>query len=459
MSSCVTPEQYAVEFLPASEIVPSPENDEVYGAVGFDETMLQLISSIKLRGLEEPIIVSADNYIISGHRRYFACVKLGLDEIPIRRKHFSRSEELEHWPKILTEYNPQRVKNARSLLKEALMRHADEPQQLLRRYRKESVDVDATFADVSGTKVIEDIGDRQAEFLNACVDVVNRLKKFWPLQVRQIHYNLLNNPPLTQVVKRSTKPKDHWRYRNTQDCYNRLVNLLVPARYHGHISWNAIDDPTRPQFENSGFRSLAEYIEQEMESFLCDYHLDRQLSQPRHIEVLGEKNTLLQTLKPICEEFYVPLTIGRGCCSHPVWRDIAGRFRRSGKERMSLLVLSDYDAAGFYLAEDAARSLRDLWEIPLDFQRVGVNREQIDEQELQGDFNPEKAEGAKLKKFVERTGSNQSWEIEALDPNYLQEQVRRAILENLDKDAYEETIAQENSDVDQLAEIRSGIMF
>lgn len=450
---------YSVEIVDIRSVKPSPENDEIYGEVGYDEKMQELIDSIWSRGLEEPIIVSADNYIVSGHRRYFACRQTAMEEIPIRRKSFTRQHSLEQWPRILIEYNPQRVKGARSLLKEAMLRFADQPQQLLKQHKIESIRVDAEFTTVDGIKSVPSIGRRQYEFLKACVDVVNRLKEFWPLQVRQIHYNLLNNPPLTQIVKRSGKPEDHWRYRNTQECYSRLVTLLVSARYHGHISWDAIDDPTRPHFPNRGFDSLSEYVDQQMGSFLCGYHLDRQKSQPRHIEVLGEKNTLLQTLKPVCCEFYVPLTIGRGCCSHTVWRDIARRFKDSGKDRMSLLVLSDHDAAGFDLADDSVRSLRDLWGVPVDFHRVAVNQGQIEELNLQGDFNPEKAAGTKLEKYKERTGADRSWELEALDPSYLQDQVRQAILDNMDMSLYDETVAREGEDVRALAAIRRELAF
>lgn len=62
-------QRFQVDFVDIESIKPSPENDEVYGAVQDDEQMESLIDSIQRRGLEEPLIVSSDSYIISGHRR------------------------------------------------------------------------------------------------------------------------------------------------------------------------------------------------------------------------------------------------------------------------------------------------------------------------------------------------------------------------------------------------------
>src|ERR1700733_10582948 len=63
---------YKVELVPASEIQPSPENTELYGQLDFrNDSALPLLSrSIADIGLEEPIILTLDNFILSGHRRF-----------------------------------------------------------------------------------------------------------------------------------------------------------------------------------------------------------------------------------------------------------------------------------------------------------------------------------------------------------------------------------------------------
>ena len=140
------------------------------------------------------------------------------------------------------------------------------------------------------------------------------------MSIRQIHYRLLNNPPLMQTPKRSKFSAEHYRYRNDGASYEALVRLLGPARYNGEIPMNCIDDPTRPQKTFGGFDSVAEFVNQQIDRFLIGFHRDRQLDQPRHIEVFSEKSTLYRISERACRRYYVPFSIGRGYCSIPVWR-------------------------------------------------------------------------------------------------------------------------------------------
>jgi len=343
-------------------------------------------------------------------------------------------------------------------LKEALLRFSiDDPTQLLDRWADDSLE-EVEFTHVEGFKTIPKISAKKREFLEATKLIVDELRPFWPLTVRQIHYKLLNNPPLTSKPRRSKYPPEKYRYRNDKPSYSALISLLTQARYKGEVSMFAIDDPTRPVVRRTGFRNASHFIKQNMDGFLTGYHRDMQRDQPRHIEVLGEKNTLLQILKPVCRELYVPLTLARGYASIPVFRDMAKRFKESGKESMSLIAVSDYDPEGFDLVDDAVRSLRDLWGVDVDYCRVGVTREQIEELELHTDFNPAKETSSRIESFKERTGGTDTWEVEALEPGYLREKVRDAIMANMDQEIYDECIAQEIRDAEELAEYRSQIV-
>ena len=82
---------YTVNLVPIGSIKPSPENDDIYGAIQQDEQLDALIDSIRRRGLEEPILITADGYILSGHRRYFACCHLGFVEIQFAEKRMSHT--------------------------------------------------------------------------------------------------------------------------------------------------------------------------------------------------------------------------------------------------------------------------------------------------------------------------------------------------------------------------------
>lgn len=358
----------------------------------------------------------------------------------------------------MIEYNPQRVKSVGAVLGEALLRdnNAADTYAAIKRRREASMTVNADFMVVEGAKEIESISAKQQEFLAAIQHVIEQLRGYWPLSIRQIHYRLLNDPPLRQTPKRSRVGAERWRYKNDDSSYDALVRLLKSARYLGKVSMTCIDDPTRPQKTFGGFDSVSEFVQQEIEGFLTGFNRDRQQSQPRHIEVFGEKNTLYKMLQRACSQYYVPFSIGRGYCSIPVWRDMERRFRQSGKERMTLIIVSDFDPAGLGLADDAIRSLK-LHRIPVDGHRIAVTREQIEELGLADDFNPAKEDGGKRAAFVERTGDTKTWEVEALPPDYLVEQIKAAIEANMDMEVYEQVCEQEEEDCGELCRIREQI--
>lgn len=263
---------------------------------------------------------------------------------------------------------------------------------------------------------------------------------------------------LTAKPERSKHGTEHYRYKNDVSSYKALGRLLGTARYIGNVDIDAIDDPTRPMFHDRGFNNASEYAEQEVRNLLTGYHRDRQVDQPRHIEALIEKNTLITIVKPICREYYIPLSASRGYASIPLWRDMARRFKRSGKSAMSLIVASDLDPEGMDLADDAIRTLRGIWGIPVEYHRVGVNREQVDELGLAEDFNPAKVTSSRYKAYVEENGDNRTWELEAVPPNVIETEFRKSVEANMDMDIYRQTIEAEQSDVAEIARIRAEIV-
>jgi ParB-like chromosome segregation protein Spo0J len=70
-------DRYAVKFVPVDSITPSPENDEIYGPIEHDDSMDNLIGSMRRKGMEEPILLTTDRFILSGHRRHYAAKWLG----------------------------------------------------------------------------------------------------------------------------------------------------------------------------------------------------------------------------------------------------------------------------------------------------------------------------------------------------------------------------------------------
>ena len=222
--------RYQVKFVHLDHVRPSPENVDVYGEIDTttDPELIPLMESIRRMGLEEPIVVTVDGYILSGHRRYVCCLLLGWKFIPVRRSKVSRAGSADYH-RLLVQYNPQRLKTVKATLAERFITGPEfRTESDFRALTFKKASTTATFVSVAGVKTTTAISEKRGEFLEAVVQVVKELEEFWPLSIRTIHYRLLNQPPLTQI----TKTRDErWRYRNDKSSYSLLSELCVSARY------------------------------------------------------------------------------------------------------------------------------------------------------------------------------------------------------------------------------------
>ena len=93
-----------------TKIKPHPLNAKIYNPEGLED----IITSISNVGLLDPIVILKDHTIISGHRRYYACLELGMKKVSVEVKDIPKDEV----PLILVSYNTQRVKGASEILNE-----------------------------------------------------------------------------------------------------------------------------------------------------------------------------------------------------------------------------------------------------------------------------------------------------------------------------------------------------
>jgi hypothetical protein len=142
-----------VELL--SGIRPCPENDGIYAAPSMDDPdIIDLINSIRANGLLEPIQISADNVIISGHRRRFCAFQAGLRAVPVIRSMLSYADDREAFLKLLVEANTQRKKTAGMLLREAAMKiDPEQAYEELKQGRAEKENERRFWSDVSDQEV------------------------------------------------------------------------------------------------------------------------------------------------------------------------------------------------------------------------------------------------------------------------------------------------------------------
>jgi ParB-like nuclease domain len=196
------PERDLVRVCPLEAIIPAPENDDIYNRIALDDPeMIELARSIKTHGVQQPLLVSQDGYIISGHRRRIAAKIAGLMMVPVRTHTVSRTQDPEAFLKLLVEMNSQRIKSVSVQLHETLIKiDPKKAHQQIVNDRKEK-DAQRSLNNLT-TIDPKDNGRRckikaKRAFLDAVLRILEEQREYWPLSDRQIHYRLLNDPPLT----------------------------------------------------------------------------------------------------------------------------------------------------------------------------------------------------------------------------------------------------------------------
>jgi len=367
-----------------------------------------------------------------------------------------RKDNPDEFIRLLMEHNRQRVKSLDEVVREEVVSTSPEvAYKALLEHRKQDSDMSG-FSELTS---VENLPKKRRaafskgkwHFIDAVIEVVEGLRKFLPISDRQIHYALLNNPPMKGGTKRSS------RYANDLQSYHDLTDVLTRLRLDGTIPWEYIVDETRPVLKWDVHKTLAPFLRRELERFLGGYRRDYIQSQPCHIEVVAEKLTLKGILKPVVSYYGIPLTIGRGFSSTPPRHDMAERFEKSGKDRLVVLILSDFDPDGETIAESFKRSMRDDFGIEsIEAFKVALNAGQVEQFDLPSKMKAKKG-SATRKRFVNRFGDN-VFELEALRPDVLQRLLTEAIDSVIDAKAFNAELDAEKAESVKIEAYRAGLL-
>jgi hypothetical protein len=445
--------QARVEMAPIRLIRPSPENDLVYKPVEVNNAVFQRFAAgIEADGILNPLVVSRDYYIISGHRRHAAAVHVGLEDVPVIVADVNRGDgerASSKFIQLLTKHNDQRVKSIGEQLRESVVTAspADAYRSLVT-YRRDKAKVKVKALKIVGKTERTELTAAKVPFFNAVVKVLNERKQFWPLSDRQIHYVLLNNPPLIHASKPGS------RYRNDKESYHALLLLLSSARVLGRIPWNVIADPTRPVIHYEGWPEPGAFLKEQLDDvILRGYFRNLLQSQPNHFELLGEKNTVEPVMRQIASFYTMPLTICRGYPSLPPRHDIAERFKASGKAKLVLLVASDFDPEGEDIPHSVARSLRDDFGVKsIHAVKVALTARQVKRFKLKPNCEAKK-NSTRFSRFAKEHGTS-VFELEALDPLQLDGVIRDGIDAVMDRELFQAELAAEREDAARIETIR-----
>ena len=258
--------------------------------------------------------------------------------------------------------------------------------------------------------------------INTIVDTYKR--QGFELTLRQVYY---------QLVARAIIP-------NNERSYKNLGNLISDARLAGLISWDAIEDRTRNLRYNSHWSNPSSIIQSAAASYMTD-HWD---GQEYYVEVWVEKDALIGIVGQICSQLDVNHFSCRGYVSQSeMWSASQRLLREQECHNVVLLHLGDHDPSGKDMSRDIQERLRTFGVEDLEFHRLALNMNQIEE--YSPPPNPTKLSDSRATGYIQKYGY-ECWELDALEPAVIKELIKTNVLKYRDEDLYLETINYQNDE-------------
>lgn len=253
----------------------------------------------------------------------------------------------------------------------------------------------------------------------------------YSMTVRQIYY---------QMVARGLTGGE-----NSGRMYSQVQGALNTGRMQGLISWTALEDRGRNLM---GLRTQTS-IPSALKKLKSEYRRDLWVGQQWRPEVWIEKEALIGVIGGICNRLRVDFFACKGYNSQSEqWR--AGRrfasYVQKG-QRPIVFHLGDHDPSGIDMTRDNRERLSMFAGVPVTVQRLALNMPQVEE--LRPPPNPAKITDSRAADYIARFG-DESWELDALDPKYIERLIEKAILQVRDEALYKRELERENSEIAQL---------
>lgn len=258
------------------------------------------------------------------------------------------------------------------------------------------------------------------------------------LTLRQLYY---------QCVSRDIIP-------NKQSEYKRLGSIVNDGRLAGLIDWDAVEDRTR-EVKSIGHWDSPEHI---IGAVADQYAIDKWEDQLVRPSIWIEKDALVGVIERICNELDVEYFSCRGYTSQSEMWSGAQRFIKNARDGQEthIIHLGDHDPSGIDMSRDIEDRIRMFMSHHgyggfFNFTRIALNRNQIDQYDPPP--NPAKSTDSRFQGYTILHG-DESWELDALEPQVLADLVREQVDSLRDNDLYAEKERKESSEKSQLFKVK-----
>lgn len=269
--------------------------------------------------------------------------------------------------------------------------------------------------------------------IHQAISIVEELSaKGYTLTLRQLFYQLVSRDII----------------QNTFRSYKNLGNWLNDARLAGLVDWDHIEDRTRNLQGVPHWDQPSSIIE----SAAASFRIDKWARQDRRIEVWVEKDALIGVIAQACRKLDVQWFSCRGYTSQSELYGAGkrlGHYIRNGQEPL-VVHLGDHDPSGIDMSRDITERLEMFARGSVEVKRIALNMDQVEE------FNPPpnyaKPTDSRYEDYRREFGED-CWELDALDPAYIDEIISDIVIENRDDDLWEEDVEREERHRTHLAKV------
>ncbi len=283
----------------------------------------------------------------------------------------------------------------------------------------------------------KNLRSKTKELLDHIVKIVEEYEEMnYNLTVRQVYY---------QLVSRDIIP-------NNLDSYQRTSRILKDARMLGLVDWDTIEDRARQSVMPNEFDNVSIF----MKAAINSYRLPRWKDQDHYVEVIVEKEALAGILRTLTIKYHVLLLSNKGYSSASAIHEASQRIKyqtSSEEKQCHILYLGDHDPSGMDMVRDIQDRLDELL-CSVSVEKVALTMDQIDMYDPPP--NPVKDSDSRSKKYVSEYGYN-SWELDALKPEILNNLVESNIKKYLDMEKYEDIVSQEDYEKLRLVELSDAV--
>lgn len=226
---------------------------------------------------------------------------------------------------------------------------------------------------------------------------------------------------------------------NKQTEYKRLGSILNDARLAGMVDWDAIEDRTRNLESVGHWTSPADIIQ----SAAASFRIDKWADQKHRVEVWVEKDALVGVLEKACRPLDVAWFSCRGYTSQSELYSAGKRLARyaEGGQTPVVIHLGDHDPSGIDMTRDITDRLSLFAGAAVVVERIALSMAQIEE--FEPPPNPAKITDSRFAGY-ERIHGRESWELDALDPQYIDRIISEKVAEYRVEDIYAEAQEQED---------------